>query len=38
MTDLQTATVAALATIPIVYFVDNVISVLRHRRRMRRHP
>ena len=33
MTDLQTATVAALATIPIVYFVDNVISVLRHRRK-----
>lgn len=38
MTDLQTATVAALATIPIVYAIDNVISVLRHRHRTRRTP
>ena len=38
MTDLQTATVAALATIPLAYLIDNLIAVWRHHRHARRTP
>jgi hypothetical protein len=38
MTDLETAALAALATIPLAYTVDTLISHLRYRRRVRRTP
>ena len=38
MTDLQAAALAAIAIVPIAYAVDNVIAVIRYRRRCRRRP
>ena len=33
MTDLQAAALASIATIPILYALDNLIAVIRYRRR-----
>ncbi len=36
MTDLQAAALASIATIPILYALDNLIAVIRYRRRHRK--
>ncbi len=36
MTDIQTAALAAVATIPICYAIDDAIAAYRHRRRQRK--
>lgn len=36
MTDIQTAAVVAFAIIPVAYFIDSLVAVVRHRLRIRR--
>jgi len=36
VTDIQTAAVVAVAIVPVAYFIDSLVAVVRHRLRIRR--